>query len=95
MNMIALQWLRKIDIKLIDIIRTEYSTELKSGVQLAKLVPDISPNIDSLLSRYSSSSVHKIAMDEDDDEDNDDESGGEAEVRFNQQTPRNKGRGHL
>ena len=59
MNMIALQWLRKIDPKLIDMVRTDYSTELKSGVQLAKLVPDISTNIDSLLSRYSSSSVQK------------------------------------
>ena len=35
MNFVALQWLRKIDIQLIKIVKTEYSTELRSGQQLA------------------------------------------------------------
>ena len=52
MNMVALQWLRKTNSALIDIVKTEYSTELRSNVQLADLVPRIAPNIDSLLRRY-------------------------------------------
>ena len=35
MNMVAIQWLRKTDQSLISIIKTEYSTELKSGIQEA------------------------------------------------------------
>ena len=52
MNMVALQWLRKTDPALIKIVRTEYSTELRSNTQLAELVPRISLIIDSLLTRY-------------------------------------------
>ena len=52
MNMVALQWLRKTDPSLIDIVRTEYSTELRDNIQLAELVPRIAINIDSLLRRY-------------------------------------------
>ena len=52
MNMVALQWLRKTHKSLIHIVRTEYSTELRSNVQLADLVPRIAPNIDPLLRRY-------------------------------------------
>ena len=63
MNLVALQWLRKIDTQLIKIIKTEYSTELRSGQQLAALVPKIAPNIDSLLSRYSSANVSKVGAD--------------------------------
>ena len=52
MNFVALQWLRKLNPALIDIIKTEYSTELRSNVQLADLVPRIAPNVTSLLRRY-------------------------------------------
>ena len=52
MNMTALQWLRKTEPSLIDIVRTEYSVELRSNTQLAELVPRIALNIDSLLRRY-------------------------------------------
>ena len=52
MNMIALQWLRKINPSLIKIVKTEYSTDLRKNTQLASLVPKIAPNIDSLLERY-------------------------------------------
>ena len=63
MNLVALQWLRKIDVQLINIIRTEYSTELRLNQQLAELVPRIAPNIDSLLSRYSTgSAVSKVSL---------------------------------
>ena len=51
-NMIALQWLRKTNSRLIDIIRTEYSTELRANTPLVDLVPRIAVNIDSLLLRY-------------------------------------------
>ena len=64
MNMVALQWLRKSDRSLINIVKTEYSTELKSGIQLANLVSTIAPNIDNLLSRYSNSSVQKVVAEE-------------------------------
>ena len=63
MNHVALQWLRKIDVQLIQIVKTEYSTELRSNEQLAHLVPRIAPNIDSLLSRYAASStVSKVTL---------------------------------
>ena len=52
MNMVALQWLRKTNPALIEIVKTEYSTELRANEQLADLVPRIAPNIDSLLRRY-------------------------------------------
>ena len=63
MNHIALQWLRKINIQLLQIVKTEYSNELRSGEQLAALVPRIAPNIDSLLTRYSSANVAKVNID--------------------------------
>ena len=52
MNMVAIQWLRKINPDLIEIVKTEYSTELRSNIQLADLVPRIAPNVESLLKRY-------------------------------------------
>ena len=63
MNFVALQWLRKSNSQLIQIIKTEYATELRSGQQLAALVPRIAPNIDSLLARYSSANVSKVSTD--------------------------------
>ena len=44
MNMVAIQWLRKINPELIEIVKTDYSTELRSNIQLADLVPRIAPN---------------------------------------------------
>jgi hypothetical protein len=74
MNMVALQWLRKYNIALIEIVKTEYSTELRSNVQLADLVPHIAPNIDSLLRRYdqgvTSNKVNTAASQETDDAQN-------------------------
>ena len=94
MNMVAMNWLRKIDPNLIQIIRTEYSTKLKSGTQLAQLVPTIAPNVDNLLSRYSNSSVSKVtsgaqeALEEEQDDEDEDTS-----VRLSQTTTRYRGRG--
>ena len=52
MNMTALQWMRKTEPSLIDIVRTECSTELRDNTQLAELVPRIALNVDSLLRKY-------------------------------------------
>ena len=68
MNFVALQWLRKVDPALIAIVKTEYSTELRSNVQLADLVPRIAPNIDSLIKRYDmGSSTNTINVKEEDE----------------------------
>ena len=67
MNIVALQWLRKLDPTLINIVKTEYSTELRANVQLADLVPRIAPNIDSLLKRYETSDrVNLVNVDKED-----------------------------
>ena len=63
MNLVALQWLRKCHPNLTEIVRKEYSIELKSGTQLAALVPKIAPNIDSLVSRYMEGNVNLIQID--------------------------------
>ena len=60
MNLVAVQWLRKCDPSLIEIVKTEYSTELRNGEQIAALVPRIAQNIDSLLARHSNASVNAI-----------------------------------
>ena len=39
MNLVAVQWLRKINPALLDIVRTEYATELRENKPLASLVP--------------------------------------------------------
>ena len=67
MNLVALQWLRKINPLLIDIVKIEYSTELRDNVQLADLVARIAPNIDSLLRRYEhGTTVNRVNTDYDD-----------------------------
>ena len=92
MNMIALNWLRKIDPNLIDIVRTEYSTKLKHGTQLAHLVPDIAPNVDNLLSRYSNTTVRMVTGEDivEDDEEHDEDNA----IRLSQ-TTRYRGRGQV
>ena len=65
-NLVAVQWLRKINPSLVDIIKVEYSTDLRDNVQLAHLVPRIAPNIDSLLTRYDkTNSINKVRTTED------------------------------
>ena len=66
MNMVTLHWLKKVNPVLIPIVKTEYSTELRSNTQLAELVPRIAPNIDSLLKRYENSAVtNKVNLHDD------------------------------
>ena len=52
MNMIALMWIRKIHPERLNIIRTEFSLELRANNSLASLFPRIPLSIDSLLSKY-------------------------------------------
>ena len=52
MNLITLMWLKNINPALVNIVKTEYSLELRQNTQLTELVPRISVNIDSLLARY-------------------------------------------
>ena len=60
MNMVALQWLRKTNKDLIDLIKLEYSTELQGGTQLVALVPKIATNIDSLLTRHTTATTNNV-----------------------------------
>jgi len=52
MNFVALDWLNKINPHLVNIIKTEYSKELRDDTQLCQLVPGIANNVDALLSRH-------------------------------------------
>ena len=52
MNFVAMDWLHKINPRLVDIVKTDYSRELRENVQLSALVPRISLNIDAMLSRH-------------------------------------------
>ena len=52
MNFVALDWLNKINPHLVNIIKTEYSKELRDDTQLCQLVPRIANNVDALLSRH-------------------------------------------
>ena len=61
-NLIALNWLQKINPKLIHIVKLEYSKDLKCGVPLSSLVKEIAENIDALLTRYSQSPVNMISQ---------------------------------
>ena len=52
LDTIAIHWLVTIDKRLVNIVKTEFATELKSK-RLCQMVKVIAPNIDELLSRYS------------------------------------------
>ena len=87
MNLVALQWLRKSHPQLIEIVRTEYSTELRRGDQLAALVPRIAPNVESLLARHIAGDISMVKQDlEEDKQDN------MPGVKVCQTTPRGKKR---
>ena len=69
MNLIMLLWLRNIHPDLIQIVKTEYSLELRQNTPLSKLVPRICcVNIDNLLARHDRGpAVHMCQMMDDDD----------------------------
>ena len=67
MNFVAMDWLQKINPQLIDIVKTEYSRELRENQQLVQLVPRIAVNIDSMLARHdvvSGGGVARLAVDD-------------------------------
>ena len=51
-NLIAMNWLNKINPNLVNIVKLEKSKELKNGQQLHTLVHDISKNVDEWLRRH-------------------------------------------
>ena len=64
-NLVALIWLQKIHPELLNIIRTEYSLELRENKPLSSLVPRISVNIDNLLSKYDKvGAVQRLQLEE-------------------------------
>ena len=52
LNLLALRWLEKILPDLLDIVRTEYSKELRDNTPLSLLVPRIALCVDALLAKY-------------------------------------------
>ena len=66
-NLLALIWLRKVHPELVNIVRTEYSLELRENKPLASLVPRIAVNVDNLLSKYDKISGVNAVMTNDDD----------------------------
>ena len=68
MNHVAMDWLQRIDVRLINIVKTEYSRELRDNTQLCELVPRIANNIEALLSRHDIvGGVEKLAVVDDED----------------------------
>ena len=51
-NLLALNWLQKINKNLVNIVKLEKSKDLKNGCQLHTMVHDISKNIDEWLKRH-------------------------------------------
>ena len=51
-NLLALNWLQKVNKNLVNIVKLEKSKELKNGCQLHTMVHDISKNIDEWLKRH-------------------------------------------
>ena len=51
LDSIAIHWLLSIDRRLINIVKTEFSTELKTK-RLSEMIKPIATNIDDLLARY-------------------------------------------
>ena len=60
LNLMVLQWLQKIDPKLVQIVRVEYSADLKDGKQLYELMPRVAKCIPQLLARHESHGVKLI-----------------------------------
>ena len=50
-NLVALNWLNKVNPKLVPVVKVEYSKDLKDGKPLSSLVKNISENMDSLLAK--------------------------------------------
>lgn len=60
-NLIAMDWLRRINPSLVSIVKLEYSKDLKAGLPLESLVRDISENIDAMLHRSNSPQTRMVS----------------------------------
>ena len=60
LDAITIHWLNSIDRRLVKIIKTEFSTELKSR-RICQMVKNIAPNIDELLKRYNQDSSNEVS----------------------------------
>ena len=69
-NHVALDWIRLLDPNLMDIVQTEFSTELKEGTQLCELVLKIAHNFPSLLKRGSGQATNLVQAGTDHDQSN-------------------------
>ena len=68
MNSVALMWMRKIHPEMINIVRTEYSLELRENTAVSSLVPRIAVNVDNLLAKYDKIGQVNYVHHDDDDE---------------------------
>ena len=60
LDAVTIHWLNSIDKRLVKIIKTEFSAELKYK-RICQMVKDIAPNIDEFLRRYNQDSTSEIA----------------------------------
>ena len=60
LNLIVMMWLQKIDPKLVDVVRVEYSAELKDGKQLYEIMPRIAKSVSQLLLRHDTFSTKLV-----------------------------------
>ena len=65
MNLVTLFWIKQIRPEFMNIVRTEYSKELRDNVPIASLVPRIALSADALLMKYDkTSAVNRISDDQ-------------------------------
>ena len=65
MNLVTLFWIKQIHPEFMNIVRTEYSKELRDNVPIASLVPRIALSADALLMKYDkTSAVNRISDDQ-------------------------------
>ena len=57
LNLTVIMWLRKVDPQLINIVKMEYASELRTGKQLYELMPSVAMVIPILLAKHNSTVV--------------------------------------
>ena len=63
LNHVALDWVKELGLR--DVVETEFGNELKSGTQLAALVPRIAHQVDTLLKRHGQASANRVSTETD------------------------------
>ena len=73
MDLVALQWLSKIDIRLIDRVKVDFAVRIKQGERLSAMVPDIAKALPGILKQMDGSRRDMVnSIKEDTDEFDDD-----------------------